>query len=83
MTYLWDIAEESAAEHGKTVKRDEWRLVVPVHLAESRKEAMEDARMGAGYYQREYFEETLGMKSGTDGPIEKIIDNMVDGASGL
>lgn len=79
LTYLWDIAEESAAEHGKTVKRDEWRLVVPVHLAESRKEAMEDARMGAGYYQREYFEETLGMKSGTDGPIEKIIDNMVDG----
>jgi len=79
LTYLWDIAEESAAEHGKTVKRDEWRLVVPVHLAESRKEAMEDARMGAGYYQREYFEETLGMKSGTDGPIEKIIDNMVEG----
>ena len=79
LTYLWDIAEESAAEHGKTVKRDEWRLVVPVHLAESRKEAMEDARMGAGYYQREYFEETLGMKSSTDGPIEKIIDNMVEG----
>ncbi|MCE2464349.1 MAG: LLM class flavin-dependent oxidoreductase [Dehalococcoidia bacterium] len=79
LTYLWDIAEESAAEHGKTVKRDEWRLVVPVHLAESRKEAMEDARMGAGYYQREYFEETLGMKSGTDGPVEKIIDNMVEG----
>ena len=79
LTYLWDIAEESAAEHGKTVKRDEWRLVVPIHLAESRKEAMEDARMGAGYYQREYFEETLGMKSGADGPIEKIIDNMVDG----
>ena len=78
LTYLWDIAEESAAEHGKTVRREEWRLVVPVHLAESRKEAIEDARMGAGYYQREYFEETLGMKSGIDGPIEKIIDNMVD-----
>ena len=78
LTYLWDIAEESAANHGKTVRREEWRLVVPVHLAESRKEAMEDARMGAGYYQREYFEETLGMKSGVDGPIEKIIDNMVD-----
>ena len=78
LRYLWDIAEESAAEHGKTVRREEWRLVVPVHLAESRKEAMEDARMGAGYYQREYFEETLGMKSGVDGPIEKIIDNMVD-----
>ena len=33
---LWDIAEESAAEHGQEVRREDWRLVVPVHLAETR-----------------------------------------------
>ena len=27
---LWSIAEESAAEHGQTVNRDDWRLTVPV-----------------------------------------------------
>jgi len=37
---LWNVAEESAAEHGKTVNRDDWRLVMPVHLAESKKEAL-------------------------------------------
>ena len=45
---LWDIAEESAAEHGQTVNRDDWRLVLPVHLAETRKEAIEEAPVGVG-----------------------------------
>ena len=74
---LWSIAEEAAAEHGQTVDRNEWRLVIPVHLAESREEAFEDARMGAGYYQREYFEHTMG-RDPLDCPLEKIIDVMVD-----
>src|SRR5438874_5216159 len=38
---LWAIAEESAAEHGQEVRREDWRLVLPVHLAETRKEARE------------------------------------------
>ena len=75
---LWNIAEESAAEHGKTMSRDDWRLVLPVHLAESRKEAMDDARLGSGRYLREYSEQTNGRQAGFDGPLEQIIDNMVD-----
>ncbi len=75
--YLWNIAEESAAEHGKTVSRDEWRLVLPVHLAESRKEAFEDARVGAGRYHGEYFVETMG-RPPMDCPQDKIIDVMSD-----
>ena len=75
---LWDIAEESAAEHGKTVNRDDWRLVLPVHLAETRKEAMADARLGGGRYLREYSEQTNGRPAVFDGPLEKVIDSMVD-----
>jgi limonene 1,2-monooxygenase len=78
LKHLWSIAEESAAEHGQTVRREDWRLVMPVHLAESRKEAFEEARLGAGRYQREYFEHTMGRQAIIDGPIEKIIDAMVD-----
>ena len=81
LEYLWAVAEESAAEHGKTVKREEWRLTVPIHLAESRKEAMNDARLGAGQFQREYLEQTVGRPADVDGPIEKIIDHMVDSGS--
>ena len=51
---LWAVAEESAAEHGHTMNRDDWRLVLPVHLAETRKEALEDARIGSGRYLRRY-----------------------------
>ena len=76
--WLWNIAEESAAEHGQTINRDDWRLVLPVHLAESRKEAMDDARVGSGRYLREYSEQTNGRQAGFDGPLEQIIDNMVD-----
>ena len=41
---LWSIAEQTAAEYGNEMRREEWRLSVPVHLADSREEAMEDVR---------------------------------------
>ena len=78
---FWAIAEESAEEHGKTVDRSEWRLVVPVHLAESRKEAREQARVGAARFQRDYFEDTMGFDVVHDGPAEEIVDVMVDNGS--
>ena len=78
---LWNVAEESAAEHNKVVNRDDWRLVIPVHLAETRKEAFAQARLGAGRYQGEYFEHTMGRPPVIDGPQDKIIDAMVDNGS--
>ena len=74
----WKLAEETAAAHGHTMQREEWRVVVHVYLAESRKEAMAQARVGAGHYQREYFEQTLGLPSASDGPADEIIDAMVE-----
>ena len=78
---LWAIAEESAAEHGNTMNRDDWRLVLPVHLAETRQEALDDARMGSGRYLREYSEGTNGRAPIFDGPLEKVIDQMADNGS--
>ena len=75
---LWAIAEESAAEHGQEVRRDDWRLVIPVHLAESRHEARAEARLGAGRYLREYSEGTNGRRPVFDGPLDKVIDFMAD-----
>ena len=42
----WAICEETAAKHGKTVSRDRWRVVCPVHIAETREQAKEDLRYG-------------------------------------
>jgi limonene 1,2-monooxygenase len=75
---LWTIAEESAEEHKQEVRREDWRLVLPVHLADSRQEARAEARLGAGRYLREYSEGTNGRKPVFDGPLEKVIDFMAD-----
>ena len=77
----WKIAEQSAQEHGKTVKRKNWRLVRIVHLAESRKEAIEQARKGASYFQRDYFENTMGFDRAVDVPANQIVDAMNDNGS--
>jgi len=42
----WAVAEEKAAEHGETVDRRSWRLVVPMHLAETREQARADMEHG-------------------------------------
>lgn len=75
---LWSIAEESAEEYGQTVRRQDWRLVLPVHLAESRQAAIEAVRLGAGRYQREYFEATMGRPRIADVPLEQIVDAMIE-----
>ena len=74
----WEVAEETALQHGKAVRREEWRLVVPVYLAESREDALREARLGAGRFQREYFGDTLGQPVPRDIPLEKAVDRMVD-----
>ena len=54
------MAEETAAEHGKKVDRADWRIVMPIHLAESKKEALEDVREGGNSWIQDYFIDTLG-----------------------
>ncbi len=75
---FWQIAEETAAENGKTMERKEWRIVLHVHLADTRKDAIEQVRLRAGAYQREYFEKTLGHESLVECAQDKIIDHMVE-----
>jgi len=50
----WAVVEEKAAENGKVVDRRNWRLVVPMHLAETREQAradMEFATLKLARYQ--------------------------------
>jgi limonene 1,2-monooxygenase len=58
----WAMAEEIAAENGKTVDRKNWRLVFPVHLAETTKEAADDVREGGNAWIQKYFIETLAAR---------------------
>jgi len=42
----WQICEEKAAEHGQSVHRDNWRVVFPLHIAETREQARQDLEYG-------------------------------------
>jgi limonene 1,2-monooxygenase len=70
----WAMAEEYAAKHGKTVHRDNWRVLCSMHLADSREEAVNDIREGATYFYKEYFGNTLGSPAGTDFTFEGMVE---------
>jgi limonene 1,2-monooxygenase len=74
---LWAIGEETAEKHGKTLRREDWSLVTSVHLAESRKEAIESIRMASGRETLEYFSATLGHPA-PKVPADQIVDFMID-----
>ncbi len=46
LAHHWDVVESRAGEYGKTASRDGWRLVGPMHLAETREQAIEDVKFG-------------------------------------
>lgn len=54
--YHWGVIEERAREFGTTVSRDGWRLVGPMHIAETREQAARDVEFGLAqwvdYFQR-------------------------------
>ncbi len=68
----WRIAEKTAAEHGKTVDRAKWRLVVNVHVAEDDELALRQVQVGERRETVTYFEETLGRPPGRhDDPLRE------------
>jgi len=74
---LWSIAEETAAEHGKEMRREDWGVVMGMHLADSKDQAIKDIKEGAGNVVTEYFGRTLGNPV-PDVPRDQIVDYMVD-----
>jgi limonene 1,2-monooxygenase len=73
---FWDIAEETAAKHGNAMDRSEWRIVLHVHLAETREEALRQMSHRAGRYRKEYSEGTTGSAPPSDLGIDEVAANM-------
>lgn len=46
LAQMWALTQETAAKHGKVVDRSQWRMVLQMHIAESRQQAIEDVRFG-------------------------------------
>jgi limonene 1,2-monooxygenase len=56
----WSFAEEEAKKHGTTVDRKNWRVLMSWHLAESKKQAEEEAKLGLQRWHNEYNVRVLG-----------------------
>lgn len=69
----WSVYEEKAREHGQAIDRRRWRLVVPMHLAESREQARADMEHGTLRLAR--YQERLG---GGLPPYATSTDAMLD-----
>jgi limonene 1,2-monooxygenase len=66
----WKLGEETAAQHGKTMDRKNWKLVVNVHVADDDDEAMRQVKRAERHETVTYFEETLGRPPGrSDDPL--------------
>ncbi|HEY2096988.1 MAG TPA: LLM class flavin-dependent oxidoreductase, partial [Pseudonocardia sp.] len=46
LAHHWNVMEERAATFGTTVDREKWRLVGPMHIAETREQAYKDVEHG-------------------------------------
>src|SRR5258707_14394460 len=46
----WNVLGEEARVHGKTVDRSQWRLVCPLHCAETKEQAIVDVQYGIEHW---------------------------------
>jgi limonene 1,2-monooxygenase len=75
----WRVAEEQAAQHGRTVDRRNWRLVGPMHIAETEEQAREEVRYGLPkwcHYMRHVSALSLLPDAGS---VDEYIDVMTGG----
>jgi limonene 1,2-monooxygenase len=72
----WAIAEETAQEYGKTINRSGWRLVGPVHVAETREKARANVQHGLARWI-DYMSKVAALPLGTPPGVDPV-DYMID-----
>lgn len=55
----WSFAEDAAKKHGQTVSRNDWRVLLSWHIAETREQARKEAGEGLMRWNNEYIHQTL------------------------
>jgi len=74
----WQLAEDSAAKAGRSVSRSEWRLVIPVHLAESRAEALAQVHERGTAWVTQYQRDVLGRPLPEGVPESQVVEALAD-----
>jgi len=73
----WAIAEDTAKDHGQVMDRNGWRLVGPVHVAETREKARENVRFGLEKWLNYFLEVAALPLAPTEGgdPVDALIES--------
>jgi limonene 1,2-monooxygenase len=76
----WEICTNRAQEFGREVQRSQWRLVGPMHIADTKEQAIEEVRFGLEKWLY-YFQEVAALPLAPGGSFESAIEALV--SSGL
>ena len=76
----WQICADRATEFGHEAQRSAWRLVGPMHIAETKEKARENVRFGLANWLK-YFQEVAALPLAPAGSIDNAIDALI--GSGL
>jgi len=74
LAHHWGVMEERAREYGTTVDRRKWRLVGPMHIADTEEQARKDVAFGIGPFL-DYFNKVLPTPLGAGA---ETVDEMID-----
>jgi limonene 1,2-monooxygenase len=68
----WEICEQRAKEFDRNVRRDQWRLVGPMHIAETREQAEADVKFGLQKWLY-YFQNVAALPLAPGGNVDDAI----------
>jgi len=78
----WEVVEEQATKNGRTANRRNWRMVGPMHIAETEQQALEDCRFGFMNIMT-YLSHILPMKPGNATTYEEAVKEMNETGAGV
>ena len=80
LDYNYSVWQDEATRHGHSVTRDQWRLMGPMHIAETEKQARENCKYGLQWVF-EYLSHIIPMGDPNDPPPPTDFDDFVDFAN--
>jgi limonene 1,2-monooxygenase len=78
----WGIAETRAAEFGTAVRREAWRLVGPMHIAETRERARENVKFGLEKFIW-YFNNVAALPLTPRGSFDDMVQSINESSFGV
>ena len=72
------VYDQECQKHGHAADRSRWRLVGPMHIAETRERAMENVKFGLEKWLY-YFQKVANLPLGADGTFEEAMRQLVEG----